>query len=119
MQLMALHEKILIANDSDDLRQKMVEYLTGKEQDIVAEASGLGEVMDIVDSGLNFTVAILDQNMPEAEAGTKAAAYIRDHRQGVTIISAAGAPQTFGDINFPTGQPRPSQLIEAINSIQH
>ncbi len=115
---MATHETILLGDDRPDRLTLVGGYLKKMGHEVVFEATSVDQVRQAVDSGVNFTVAVLDNRMPQVGDGQLAADYIRQHRSDVIIISLSASNNvTFGDFNLMKGK-GPDELVETIKAIK-
>lgn len=114
---MGNRERILWADDmlyllEDDILKKIEE--DGHE--IVGRATSVAEVKQLIEDGVEPTVAILDASMPSTGDGERAAAIIRGNLPSTKIVSFSVFRQSWGDKNWEKGM-RTDEILESIRNL--
>ncbi len=116
------NERVLIADDYANIRELLAETIEifGEKDGhkVVATASSVEEVEELLKGGLRPSVALVDGNFPDEGDGEEAAKIIRKISPETTVISFSSEVQTWGDENWSkhlTGR----QLAEALTKLQH
>ena len=117
------NEKILHADDSfiarDGFKSLIEAYGSEDEHELIGQAASKEEVEQLIEEGLQPTVAFIDNKMPHEGDGEKAAQIIRKLSPETIIISlSADTDVTFGDHNL-TKKMAGQELIDFITSIKH
>lgn len=113
---MGEREKILVADDQSFVRDSLAALLEGEDHNIVAQVGSVEEVQKLLESGKEFSVAIVDGNMPNEGDGKAAATFIRNKYPNVKIISLSANPQNWGDVNL-SKRNSPNEILKAISSL--
>ncbi|OGM29770.1 hypothetical protein A2630_01345 [Candidatus Woesebacteria bacterium RIFCSPHIGHO2_01_FULL_44_10] len=114
---MGNRERILWADDMIFLHEgALFEFVEEDGHEIVGKAKSVEEVDQLLDEGINPTVAIVDANMPSKGDGEKAAAIIRERSPETKIVSFSSQRQTWGDENW-TKDMGLNQILEGIKKL--
>jgi CheY-like chemotaxis protein len=117
------NERILLVDDQKINTQTLQDYLPAYNPEdghlIVGVANSLDELSKLMQSGLNPSLAIVDNRMPKDGDGQKAAKIIRQHSPDTLIASYSSDDNiTWGDFNFKKGM-KLADLASAITAIEH
>ncbi|HCM82364.1 MAG: hypothetical protein UW22_C0032G0007 [Candidatus Gottesmanbacteria bacterium GW2011_GWB1_44_11c] len=117
-------EQILIADDSSDVIDGLQEYFglhPESGHSIVGTAASVEEVEELMRTGLQPTVALVDNKFPYRGAGEKALRIIKQYSPNTIVISFSNDPGLeWGDQNWSKPLIEvPGLLFRALTHLQH
>ena len=111
-------ERLLIVEDKGTVSYLLTQRAQEENHLVVGKAARVAQVRAFLESGLDITVAIIDQNLPDG-SGDEVARLIREKYPEVWIVSFGHKEQKWGDINLSKeGGWTASQVIEKINALE-
>lgn len=116
------NERILVVDDRHaDTTCDAIKIFGKKDgHEVVGVARSMDEVKTFVDSGLEITLALVDNRFPKIGDGETAANIIKEKFPGVIIITlSADHGVNFGKLNLVKGEISAAELVNAITNIQH
>lgn len=115
-------ERILHGDDqaiNRDGFERLIERSSENEHILVGSVSSVKEVEELLKSGVDATMVVLDNKFPHDGDGERACELVREYLPKAVVVSLSTADDvSWGDYHASKSWP-PSQLMNFITEIKH